>query len=269
MFASIILLLLSGARAGPHSLRYFYTTMSRPGLGEPRFTVISYVDHTQFGYSQFAYNGANHITLNPNLHSWTPADLVAQITQRQWEKDGRTEHIRNYLESDCVDWLGSALETGRETLQRTDMPKTNVTHQPISEHEVTLRCCALGFYPAEITLTWQRDGENLTQDTELVDTRPGGDGTFQKWAAVVVPSGEEQGYMCHVQYEGLPEPRVVRWDPPPQPSIPTMGLIAGLVLLGAVLTEAVVAAAVIWRKKRSGGQGGSYTQAAGSQFPEP
>ncbi|XP_012590175.1 PREDICTED: HLA class I histocompatibility antigen, A-11 alpha chain-like [Condylura cristata] len=196
------------------------------------------------GYCQFAYDGADYIALNPDQRSWTPADPVAQITQRQWEKEIRTERFRNYLERDCVDWLRRLLETGRETLQRADMPKTNVTHQPISEHEVTLKCWALGFYPAEITLTWQRDGENLTQDTELVDTRPGGDGTFQKWAAVVVPSGEEQRYTCHVQHEGLPEPRVLRWEPPPQPSTPTEGLIAGLVLLGAVLAGAAVAAAV-------------------------
>ena len=33
---------------GSHSLRYFSTAVSRPGLGEPRFISVGYVDHTQF-----------------------------------------------------------------------------------------------------------------------------------------------------------------------------------------------------------------------------
>nr|ADE28405.1 MHC class I antigen [Macaca fascicularis] len=342
-----LLLVLSGALAltqtwaGSHSLRYFYTSMSRPGRGQPRFIAVGYVDDTQFvrfdsdaespreeprapwmeqegpeywdqntrsykadtqnyreglrtllryynqseagshtlqtmygcdlgpdgrllrGYDQFAYDGRDYIALNEDLSSWTAADMAAQNTQRKWEAAGEAERLRTYLEGRCVESLRRYLENGKETLQRADLPKTHVTHHPVSDHEATLRCWALGFYPAEITLTWQRDGEDQTQDTELVETRPAGDGTFQKWAAVVVPSGKEQRYTCHVQHEGLPEPLTLRWEPSSQSTIPMVGIIAGLVLLGAVVTGAVVAA-VMWRRKSSDRKGGSYSQAASS-----
>ncbi|XP_037375198.1 patr class I histocompatibility antigen, A-2 alpha chain-like [Talpa occidentalis] len=319
------LLLLSGALvltetwAGSHSLMYLHTAMSRPGLGEPHFVVVGYVDDTQFlrfdsddpspkmeatvpwmqlegseywesekrivkshvhisrvrlnnlrlyynlsetgshtlqvrtgcevrrdgpisGFNQFAYDGTDHLTLMEELHARTQAGMEVRLLEDEWVDAVAQEFNIPHLEWECGQWLQGQLKKGNRTL-RAKIPKTHVTHHPTSEHEVNLRCWALGFYPADITLTWQRDGEDLTQDTELVETRPGGDGNFQKWAAVAVPSGEEQRYTCHVQHAGLLEPQVLRWEPPPQSSIATAGIIAGLVLLGAVLTGVV-----IWRK---------------------
>ncbi|KAM5296262.1 patr class I histocompatibility antigen, A-126 alpha chain-like isoform 2-T2 [Glossophaga mutica] len=160
------------------------------------------------GDSQFAYDGADYLALNPDLRSWTAA---AGISSRDVVGVPDADVRRVFLEDTCANRLRLLLEKGKETLLRAEPPKTHVTRHPISDREVTLRCWARGFYPADITLTWQREGEDLTQDMEFVETRPAGDGTFQKWAAVAVPPGEEQRYTCRVQHQALPEPLTLRW----------------------------------------------------------
>ncbi|XP_036889919.1 patr class I histocompatibility antigen, A-2 alpha chain-like isoform X4 [Sturnira hondurensis] len=225
-------------------------------LQEMTGCVVGSDGHFLRGFSHFAYDGTDYVALKEDLRSWTPASKVHQVTGSTLVQVPDAEGRRFFLEHTCVHRLQLLLK-GKETLQRADPPKTHVTHHPISDHEVTLRCWALGFYPADITLTWQRDGEDLTQDMELVETRPAGDGTFQKWAAVAVPPGEEQRYTCHVQHQGLPEPLTLRWDPPPQITMIIVGMTAALSVLGAV-----AAGAVMWRRKCSGRDKKTYTQAA-------
>ncbi|KAM8938011.1 DLA class I histocompatibility antigen, A9/A9 alpha chain-like isoform 3-T3 [Lycaon pictus] len=229
--------------AGSHSLRFFHTAVSRPGRGEALYISVGYVDDTQF--LRFNSDAAS-----PKVEP--RARWMEQERPEFWEE--QTEIAKVHAQTSRSN-LQTAL--GYYNQSEADPPKIYLTRHPVSDHEVTLRCWALGFYPAEITLTWQCDGEDQTQDTEVVDTRPAGDGTFQKWAAVVVPSGQEQRYTCHVQHEGLAEPVTRRWEPSPLSTIVIVS-IAALVLL----VVAGVIGAVIWRKQRSGGKGPGYSHAA-------
>nr|CAA34446.1 class I (Qa) Q5-k antigen [Mus musculus] len=333
-------LTLTQTRAGSHSLRYFYTAVSRPNFGEPRFISVGYVDDTQFqrfdsaaenasakpcapwmkqkkpeyweeqtkiaknnkqwfrgslrtalnyynqsadgshtfqqmygcdlgsdghllrGYWQLAYDGRDYIALNEDLKMWTAADRAAQNTGLKWEQAGAAEYCEDFLKGECVKRLLDYLELGNETLLRTDPPEAKVTRHHRSDGDVTLKCWALGFYPADITLTWQLNGEELTQDMELVETRPAENGTFQKWASVVVPLGKEQKYTCHVEHEGLPEPLTLRWEPPSSTKTNTV-IIAVPVVLGAVVILGAVVAFVMKRRRNTGGQGGDYAPAPG------
>ncbi|KAL0622772.1 class I histocompatibility antigen, B-2 alpha chain [Plecturocebus cupreus] len=124
-------------------------------------------------YYQHAYDPKDYIALTEDLCSWTAADMVAQITQCKLEA---SQGLRAYVEGICLKGLGRYLDKGKETLKhmgtRGNSSETHVIHK------ATLRCWALGFYPVVITLTWQRDREDQTQNTELAETRPAGDRNF-------------------------------------------------------------------------------------------
>nr|XP_020835268.1 class I histocompatibility antigen, Gogo-B*0101 alpha chain-like isoform X2 [Phascolarctos cinereus] len=194
------------------------------------------------GFEQHAYDGQDYIALDMETSTWTAAVPQALNTKRKWEAEKSiAEGVKAYLEETCVLWLKKYLEMGKETLKRTG--------------EVTLRCRAQDFYPEDISLTWLRNGEEQLQDTEFIETRPAGDGTFQKWAGVDVTSGQEGKYTCRVQHEGLPEPLTLKWEPESSSTWYIVGVL--------LLTIAVVAGFVIWRNT-SGGKGGDYVQAAGN-----
>ncbi|KAL6051891.1 hypothetical protein STEG23_000255, partial [Scotinomys teguina] len=204
------------------------------------------------GQYEFIFNGHDHIVLNKDLNTWTAVGKAAEMLKQEWEESGLANSVKTSLKTTCVSLLFEQLKHGKEILLRTDTPKMHVSHKVRINGNITLRCWALDFYPAEITLTWQRDGSNQTLDMEVIETRPAGDGNFQKWAAVVVPSGEEQRYTCHVNHEGLLEPITLRWEPP-QSFVPIITIVTGLVL-GAVLIGAVVTF-LIWKRRTKGKRG--------------
>ncbi|XP_072462576.1 HLA class I histocompatibility antigen, B alpha chain-like [Notamacropus eugenii] len=327
--------------AGPHSMRYFDTGVTRPGLGQPRYLEVGYMDdqpfvsfdsdspgqteeprapwmegvgqedpgywerntgrarrnaqlyresletlrgyfnqsaggvHTlqtmygcevspelrfQRGFRQYAYDGQDYLALDTETYTWTAAVPPAVNTKRKWEAERSfAEGKKAYLEEECVLWLRKYLEMGKEALMRTDPPSCRVTRHTAPHGEVTLRCRAQDFYPKEISLTWLRDGEEQPQDTEFIETRPAGDGTFQKWAAVEVTSGQEGRYTCRVQHEGLSEPLTLQWEPESSFTWYIVGGIAAALLI----LIAVIAGVGMRRRKHSGGKGSDYVPAAG------
>ncbi|EDL23298.1 histocompatibility 2, M region locus 9 isoform 2 precursor [Mus musculus] len=206
-------------------------------------------------FMELLFDTHDYITLNEDLQTWRAVGKAAEIVKEEWEKINLVKSSKSFLLGACVEGLLQYLNFGKKYLLRTDTPKIHMTYKIRPDRKITLRCWAFNFYPPEITLTWQRDGSNQTQDMEVIEIRPSGDGTFQKWAAVVVSSGEEHRYTCHVNHEGLSEPVTLRWDPP-EPTIPFLPMIIALVL-GALLMGSVMTF-LIW-KRRTRGKKGSWS----------
>uniref|UniRef100_A0A4X2L7M2 Ig-like domain-containing protein n=1 Tax=Vombatus ursinus TaxID=29139 RepID=A0A4X2L7M2_VOMUR len=147
------------------------------------------------GFKQYAYDGHDYIALDTETYTWTAAVPEPVNTKLKIEAErSLAERKKAYLEETCVLWLHKYLEIGKEMLKRADLPSAQVTCHTDPDGEVTLQCRAQDFYPEEIHLTW-----------------PAGDGTFQKWAALGITSGQEGKYTCQVQHEELSEPLTLKW----------------------------------------------------------
>uniref|UniRef100_F7D6E5 Ig-like domain-containing protein n=1 Tax=Ornithorhynchus anatinus TaxID=9258 RepID=F7D6E5_ORNAN len=201
-------------------------------------------DNSTSVFWHFGYDGEDHLTLDLDTLTWISANPLAQDTKKWSEQEVcYAQYNKAYLQGLCLTSLLRYLELGRGRLNRKVPPVVRVTRHLAHNGEPMLRCWAHGFYPRDIRLSWWWDGQELTQETEHVGSRPGGDGTYQSWGAVEVPSGEEHRYTCRVEHLGLERPLTVTWEPPIDPS----PIFTGAVV---VLALSIVAAVTWMRRKR-------------------
>ncbi|XP_004468630.1 H-2 class I histocompatibility antigen, Q10 alpha chain-like [Dasypus novemcinctus] len=216
--------------------------------------------HTS-SFWQFGFDGQDHLSLDLETLSWVSAEPVAVRTKRWWEMERcYAEYDKAYLEGLCLTSLNRYLELGGQNLTRREPPKVQVTRHLAQDGGAMLRCWAWSFYPKDITLSWWLGGEELALETEYVETRPSGDGTYQTWAAVHVRKGTEAQYTCHVQHPGLNHTLTVAWEPPAccGPITVTVAVLAIILLVAGVLMCAK------WLRAR---MKPSYEPAAGGESP--
>ncbi|XP_074076493.1 BOLA class I histocompatibility antigen, alpha chain BL3-7-like [Macrotis lagotis] len=245
-----------GFGAGLETLRGYYN-QSRGGVHTLQFLYgceVSPDGRFLRGFSQSAYDGRDYLALDTQTWTWAATQPQAEITKRKWEAGSVAERRKAYLEEECVLWLQKYLQMGRGALTRADPPSARVTRHTGPLGEVTLRCRAQDFYPSPISLTWLKEGEEQLQDMEFIETRPGGEGTFQTWVTTGVPPGQEGSYTCRVQHQGLAEPLTLKWEPPPSSTWTILGVILGVLLL----LTAVIVGLVTWKK--SSGEGPGHEQ---------
>uniref|UniRef100_A0A674JER3 Ig-like domain-containing protein n=1 Tax=Terrapene triunguis TaxID=2587831 RepID=A0A674JER3_9SAUR len=144
--------------------------------------------------------------------TWVAADIGAQITKRRWDAEVDDNQGWNlYLEEECILWLRSALEYGKETLQRKVRPTARVSDRSSHDGLTTLSCKVSGFYPRDITVTWLKNGESRQQETYSEGILPSGDGTYQTWVTMEIDPKIKAHYSCRMEHESLLEPLSVFW----------------------------------------------------------
>ncbi|KAK2845890.1 hypothetical protein Q7C36_010744 [Tachysurus vachellii] len=211
-------------------------------------------DGTSRVFSHFSYDGEDFISLDLKTKTWTAAINKVLITKKKWNPTGHTaKGCTFYLENECIDWLKKFVSYRRDTLERKVRPETSLFQKESSSPEVV--CHATGFFPKAVMITWRKDGEDVHEDVELRETLPNQDGSFQKRSILKVPAEELQKhtYTCVIQHSSLEKELVLNVS---ERQIlkggGSMAIIIGVVVALIVLSVAVVAGIMVWKKKNSG-----------------
>nr|XP_051711743.1 class I histocompatibility antigen, Gogo-A*0201 alpha chain isoform X6 [Oryctolagus cuniculus] len=213
-------------------MRFLHTTVSRAGLGEPRFTAVGYVDDTQCG--RFDSDAAS-----PRAEPREP--WGRQVEPGFW--DTQTQILKgemlSYLEVlNSLRIYYNQSEAGSHTLQ-------SMFGCEVGPDGRFLRGYSQYAYDGADYLALNEHLHSWT----AVDTRPN------------IWKPEWDGEQCTSFLEGecvewlrgfleMGKETLQRVEPPAQPTMLIVGVVAGLVL-GAVVTAAVVAFVMRKRKRKS------------------
>ncbi|XP_060763907.1 BOLA class I histocompatibility antigen, alpha chain BL3-7-like isoform X2 [Neoarius graeffei] len=202
-------------------------------------------DSTPRGYDLYGYDGEDFMSLDLKTGTWTAANPQARKLLKKWDHKDEAKYWKSYLENECIDWLKKFVSYGRETLERKVRPEASVFHKHTPSPEVV--CHATGFFPKALNITWQKDGEDVTEDMELNETLPNDDGSFQKRSILKVPAEKLQKhkYTCVVQHSSLEKDLILEVAKDGG----QIGVVIGVVVVALL---AVVAAVVFWKKRNSG-----------------
>uniref|UniRef100_A0A8C6V7U5 Ig-like domain-containing protein n=1 Tax=Neogobius melanostomus TaxID=47308 RepID=A0A8C6V7U5_9GOBI len=131
-----------------------------------------------------------------------------------------------------VSTLLTTLETA-EPRVRVFSTKTANSHQP-----GIIICSAYNFYPKPITLTWLRNGEEVTSEVISTDEMSDGNWLYQKHSYLEYIPTPTDTIECMVEHASLPTPKLYRWEYLSESrinkiTVGTAGLLLGLAFITA------------------------------------
>ncbi|XP_037700151.1 HLA class II histocompatibility antigen, DM beta chain isoform X2 [Choloepus didactylus] len=148
---------------------------------------------------------------------------------------------------------------------RTRPPSVQVAQTtPFNTKEsVMLACYVWGFYPADVTISWMKNGELVPphSNTHKI-AQPNGDWTYQTISHLALTPSIGDTYTCVVEHTGASQPIRQDWTPglsktqTAKVSVSAVTLGLGLIIFSLGL--------ISWRRAGSSG----YTYLPGSNYPE-
>ncbi|KAG7457580.1 hypothetical protein MATL_G00228600 [Megalops atlanticus] len=209
------------------------------------------------GFVQQGYDGEDFLTLDTSTFTWIAANPQAFIVKQDWESSGTITQIwKIFLVNECIEALNLFIDYGKKSLEREVPPEVSLLQGDPSS---PVTCLATGFFPKGIVVSWQKDGEDLHEDVELLETVPNEDGTFQTRSRLAVSPADlkEHKFTCIVDHSSLEKmiikPVTEEEIKTNRERLPLVAIIVGVVVPALVLAViAAVNGAILWKKRKAG-----------------
>ncbi|XP_036407185.1 major histocompatibility complex class I-related gene protein-like [Megalops cyprinoides] len=195
-------------------------------------------------------------TYSYDLYAYDGEDLQAfymknmKLQQTVTADSAQSEQRKFFMTEACIPELKNYVNFGKSTLKRKVPPEVTLLQKDPSS---PVTCHATGFYPKLITVSWQRDGEDIYEDVELGETLPNGDGEFQIRSSLRVSPEDMKmhNYTCTVQHSSLQQDVVkvlnVEAILTDRENGPPVAVIISVVT--AALTVIAVVGLILWKRK--------------------
>ncbi|XP_060706330.1 class I histocompatibility antigen, F10 alpha chain-like [Hemiscyllium ocellatum] len=198
----------------------------------------------------FGFDGKDYISLEPDRMRWIAANHFAVMTKEKWDSDQSwNEFWKTHLEETCVLYLNRYLEVGKDYFTRKVQPEVFISRREPNGQDkpLTLSCLVTGFYPADIEVTWLRNGEVMS-GTYSSGVRPNHDGTHQIQKEIEINAGDEDQYSCQIEHSSLAEAQLYQWEIRERNGGIFIGTIFGFVFTAVVVIG--LFGIIMWKRSR-------------------
>ncbi|NXF13463.1 CD1D protein, partial [Smithornis capensis] len=123
-----------------------------------------YPNRTSRAFASASYNGQDIVSFDTDNGTWTlfqDTDLSRYVQVALQNYTAFTDLVEIVLNDTCVDKMEVFLQSGREALERQELPVATVFTRMPSPHQLLLVCHVTGFYPRPISVAWLRDGHEV------------------------------------------------------------------------------------------------------------
>ncbi|XP_025048154.1 antigen-presenting glycoprotein CD1d-like [Alligator sinensis] len=173
-----------------------------------------HLNGTSRGFYTATLEGEDFVSFDRDTQEWVAwqEDELTRYVRDSLNRDkGTVNMLHFFLNTTCINDLGSFLRYRKEALERQEHPVAVVFawEPPLTPGLLTpslhLVCQVMGFHPQPVHVSWLCDGEKVAPGPQMSSTGilPNADLTYQLRSALAVAPEDGHRYACQVEHSSL------------------------------------------------------------------